>query len=153
MNPENPEEDPHFQIRPMTQSRWFKNYVGDGRVLSAYVCTEASEVHSRLATCEKRAKEIGIDTIRLSLEKTMFMTAPEFSLDPQALEATRTLTQAVRDLSEADPCFDYILAMSDSVNYGFKSIRLKLLAKLPNASEWEKVKEELADVMWKRFTL
>lgn len=151
--PQDPKEDPHFQIRPMSESRWIKNYVADGRDLNAYKCADASEVRASLATCEKRAKEIGIDTIRLSLEKAMFMTAPAFSLDPEALEATKTLTQAVRDLKETDPCFDYLLAMTDSVNYGFKSIRLKLLAKMPNAEEWTKAKEELGDLMWKRFTL
>lgn len=150
--PMDPKEDPHFHIKPLRDSVWFKHYEADGRVLSVYQCEEASVVHSQLATCEKRASEIGIDTIRLALEKTMFMTPPAFSLDPQALEATRTLTRVIRDLPESDPCFEYLVAMTDSVNYGLKSIPLKLLAELPDAAEWEQAKQGLNLVMWKRFT-
>ena len=151
--PANPKEDPHFHIKDLRESIWFKNYEGDGRVLNTYLCQEASVVHSRLATCEKRAQDVGVDTVRRALEKTMFMTPPAFSLDPQALNAIKRLTQALREIAKSDPCFDYIVAMGDSVDFGLKSIRVKLLAALPNAAEWNKAKDELADVMFHRFTL
>lgn len=148
-----PQFNPSFQTKPMSESYWFKNYTNENRYLTTYRCIDAKEVHAKVAKCEARANELGVDKIQKDFESNLFLQAPAYSLKSETLQATKKLAQFMREISKDDPCFDYLLAAADSINYDYKSIRLAILAKLPNSREVEEAKNQLFEIMLKRFSL
>lgn len=144
-------QDPRFQVRPLKDSPWFKDYRGQNYVLKSYRCMDAKIVRTKTARCEARVNALGLADLRRDFERLLLTTPAQFNPSPSNLPVIASLTQELNDLTEADPCYDYILAMGEMLGSSFKSIRIKHMAEL--SDEWKNARAALEHVLAKKYNI
>jgi hypothetical protein len=138
-------QDPHFLIRPMMDSPWFKDYVSKGYDLKIFKCQDAKTVRAKNATCEARVNSLGLADLRRDFERLLLAQPAKFDPSAEDVPVIRSLAQELAALNLNDPCYDYVVAMGEMLIGTFKSIRVKHMEAMSN--DWKNARSELEKVM------
>lgn len=144
-------EDPRFLIQSMKDSPWFKNYQDKDLILKSYRCENAETVRSKIATCEARVNAFGLADLRQDFERVLLTTPASFNPSSSNIPIIKKLAQELDNLTESDPCYDYILAMGEMVGSSFKSVRIKHMEAL--SDEWKEARFEIEKVLRSKFNI